>query len=100
MKRLLNFIIGKLFKIPRANLDNIYPPVSCDITSLSLETLRAEIFIHNDNTNVPIPESVYKKEVARVLSNSLIPYIKLESCDNLYRDGVVYRGTIRVVKER
>lgn len=100
MKRLLNLIIGKLFKIPRVNLENIYPPVTCEITSLDLETLGAEIFISNGNHNVPIPESVYKKEIASKLAYLLIPYIKLESRDNLYCEGVIYRGTIRVVKER
>lgn len=95
MKRLLNFIIGKLFKIPRANLDNIYPPITCEITPIDVETIRAEVMIPKY-----IPEEVYKKELIHKLGEALTDYIKFETVedpilDNRYR----CRGTIKIVKE-
>lgn len=97
MKRFLNFIIGKLFKIPRVNLDNCYPPVNCDITELDVETLAYECFIEHGPL---IPESVYKREIAIELAKELIPYIKYETTEDIYHDGIRYRGVIKIVKER
>lgn len=98
MKKFLNFIIGKLFKkkIPLANLDNCYPPVICEETSLNVETLAFECFIEH---GLVVPESIYKREIATGLGKQLIPYIKFEANeDNIY-GGIRYRGVIRIVKE-
>ena len=97
MKRLLNFIIGKLFKIPLVNLDNCYPPLKCDITSLNVETLKCEILVER---GMLVPEIIHKRELARLLANDLIPYINFETTEDIYTDSIRYRGVIRIVKER
>lgn len=96
MKRFLNFIIGKIFKIPRVNLDNCYPPVNYEITSLNVETVSAEVMIPNY-----IPEDVYKKELIHKLGEALADYIEFETIEDPYRsERFRCRATIRIVKER
>lgn len=97
MKKLLNFIISKVFKIPLANLDNIYPPVTFDITSADVETLTYETFIVHGSL---LPEQVCKRAVAKGLIDELIPYIKYETSEDIYSDRIKCRGVIRIVKER
>ena len=70
-------------------------------TSLDIETLAFSTFVSAlDYEN--IPESIFKKEIARGLTDHLIPFIKFESNrDDIYlKGGIQIRGTIRVVKER
>ena len=99
MKRFLNLVIGKLFKkkIPLVNLDNCYPPIKYEETSLNVETLAFECFIER---GLLVPESVYKREIATGLSKRLIPYIEFETTEDIYTDKIRYRGVIRIVKER
>ena len=97
MKRLLNFIVGKLFKIPRVNLDTCYPPVKCETTSLDIENVGAVVTIP---IGLSIPEEALKKEVAHKLSDKLINYITFETFEDPKRDQVCYMGTISIVKER
>lgn len=98
MKRFINFIIGKFSKknIPLANLDNYYPPIKCEETSLKVETLSAEVMISKY-----IPEEVCKKEVIHKLGDGLTEYVTFETIADPYLpDRFRCRATIRIVKER
>ena len=97
MKRLLNFIIGKLFKIPLVNLDNCYPPVNYEKTSLDVETLSCDILTER---GLLVPEIILKRELASRLAYELIPYIDFKTTEDIYTDSIRYRGVIRIVKER
>lgn len=99
MKKFLNFIISKIFRIPRANLDNIYPPPTIERTSLDVETLRCDYYVERE---INVPVSICKREVAKRLANELLPYIHFETTEDIYTDSIRYRGVIRIVidKER
>ena len=100
MKKFLNFIISKIFKIPKVNLDNIYPPVKYEAILSNIVGLHAEININLDTLPVGInPEIIHKREIANLLKEELIPYIRFEineDCPGCIR----YRGSIRVVEDR
>lgn len=99
MKRLLNFIIGKLFKIPLVNLDKCYPPENLETTSLNVKTLSSEVVIPRAEAFV-VPGNVYKKEIARRLSYELIDHIEFETTDAFPFEGIRCRGSIRIVIDK
>ncbi len=72
-------------------------PQKYEITSLDVETLAYECFIER---GLLVPESVYKREIATGLAKELIPYIQFETSEDIYHDGIRYRGVIRIVKDR
>lgn len=76
-------------------------PQKYEITTLDIETLSFSTFVSEWNCET-IQESVFKKEIARGLTDHLIPFIKFESNrDDIYfKGGIQIRGSIRVVKER
>lgn len=76
-------------------------PQKYEITSLDVETLSFVTFVSEWDLEIML-ESVYKKEIARGLADSLIPHIKFEfNRDDVYhKSAVQIRGSIRIVKER
>ena len=96
MKKFLNFIASKIFRIPRVNLDNCYP-LKVETPSLDVETLAYECSVKKD---ILIPEIVYKKKIGAELVAKLIPYIRFETTEDIYTNSIRYRGVIRIVKER
>lgn len=106
MKRFLNFIIGKLFRVPPVNLDNTYPPVICGEISAPVETLQARITI--DPLNYDRDLESCKREIVHLLAEELIPFIDFEVVEGLdgiwdpyriktYHSRTIY-GTLKVVK--
>lgn len=76
---------------------DITPP-KCEITSLDVETVYAEVMEPNE---LLIPEAVYKKELIYRLGYALTDYIKFEVCEDPRLDNKRRcRASIRVVKER
>lgn len=97
MKKFLNFIIGKLFRIPKANLNNIYPPPTIECTPLDIKKFTYEQSIER---GIFVPESIVKKELVRGLSEELIPYIHFETTEDIYTDSIRYRGVIRIAIDK
>lgn len=96
MKKFLNFIIGKIFKIPLVNLDTMYPPVEFEKTDLKVVKLASEIYI---DRGLAVPDFIHKRELANRLASELLPYIDFETTEDIYTDSIRYRGVIRIVKE-
>lgn len=108
MKRFLNFIIGKLFRVPPVNLDNTYPPVIYGEISANVETLRARITIDPLDRDRELES--HKREIAWLLAEELIPFIDFEVVEGLdgvydpyrcktYHSRTIY-GTLKVIRER
>ena len=99
MKKFLNFIIGKLFRIPKANLNNIYPPLKIEHIPLDVKTLCCEHYFERRFCEYAL-ENWLKREIARELVDELIPYIHFETTEDIFTDSIRYKGVIKIVIDK
>jgi hypothetical protein len=94
-KKLKTYLAKKL--LPYVPLERPIEPPKIEISTLNVEKLSCESRISNDYS---VPNDVLKKEIARNLAYELIPYIEFETNIDFNTDYTIYRGTIKIVKER